>query len=130
MKTKVGEWLEVARIDRKSYERLSTDAELTPAAAFHVHQCVEKLFKAILESKDLPIPKIHDLDRLHALVKDSLTISCDEDVLDDLSRLYIDTRYPSMHGFMPYGKPTLSDIQRYADFASRLYDHIVPMLSD
>jgi HEPN domain-containing protein len=35
---------------------------------FHCQQCAEKYLKGLLEELGLPVPKIHDLDRLRTLL--------------------------------------------------------------
>ncbi|HON78932.1 MAG TPA: HEPN domain-containing protein [Spirochaetota bacterium] len=130
MKKKVREWVELARIDLAAAKRLSGDDLVTSAASFHAHQCVEKLFKALIENADNVVPKIHDLDRLKSQIKGPIDFEFDEDILDDLSRLYIDSRYPSMIGLMPYGRPTIPDTKRYVDFAEKVFESIVTLIGN
>jgi HEPN domain-containing protein len=125
VKEKVQEWIELARIDQAAAEKLLGSEPLSSAASFHAHQCIEKSFKAVMEHTDVLIPKIHDLVRLHHEVKDHLGFECDKDMLDDLSKLYIDSRYPAMMGHMPYGRPSIGDAKRYVDFAGELLKKIV-----
>ena len=47
MRRRAEEWLEYADVDLRSSEKLGDDGNLTRAAAFHAHQCVEKSIKAI-----------------------------------------------------------------------------------
>lgn len=63
VKDKVKEWIELARIDLTAAVKLSGEDLLTPAASFHAHQCVEKLFKALIENADSSVPKIHEVDK-------------------------------------------------------------------
>ena len=130
MKNKVKEWIELAKIDLKAAQTLSRDVYLSPAAAFHAHQCVEKIFKAVIESKDMSVPKAHDLIRLHQIVKNLTGFSYDEDILYDLSRIYIDSRYPTMHGQMSYGRPEISDTVEYIRFAEELLSNILQILKN
>ncbi len=124
MKERVREWIDFARIDLLAIRKLADDENLTTVAAFHAHQCCEKSFKALIEYFEKAVPKIHDLIKLHHDVKEFMHYSPDEDILDDLSRIYIDSRYPSMIGHAPYGKPSLEDIRRYEAFAAELLEHI------
>ncbi len=48
----------------------------------------------------------------------------DIDLLDELSRLYIDSRYPALTGLMPYGRPSLEDATRYVAFSSEICNSI------
>ena len=59
-----------AEIDLLTAEKLLSDEILTQSTAFHLQQCVEKLFKAILENNNILIPKTHNLERLHALIQE------------------------------------------------------------
>ena len=128
MKQKVREWIEFAEIDLLAARKLADDENLTPAASYHAHQCFEKTFKAILENSEKPVQKIHDLSRLYHEVKEIIPLKCDEDVLDDLSKLYIDSRYPAMTGFAPYGKPPLAEVSRFIDSAARLLEQVLKWL--
>ena len=49
MKKQVEERLEFATVDLRSAKKLLEDETLTQSAAFHLHQTVEKAFKAIIE---------------------------------------------------------------------------------
>lgn len=129
MKERVREWIDLAKIDLSAADKLAGDENLTPSAAFHAHQCCEKSFKALIEHLEKPVPKVHDLIRLHQDVMKDMNFSPDEDILDDLSRVYLDSRYPSMIGHAPYGKPTLRDIKRYIAFAAEILEKIVLIVS-
>jgi HEPN domain-containing protein len=63
------EWLARAREDLETVERLLEEKGLTNIAAFHAQQCIEKCFKAVIESSGKPVPRIHDLVRLQALAR-------------------------------------------------------------
>lgn len=89
MKDKVREWIELASVDLAAAVKLENDEYLTPAASFHAHQCIEKAFKAVLELQDRPIRKTHDLALLYLEIKNNISFQCDEDILYDLSRLYM-----------------------------------------
>lgn len=130
MKNKVKEWIELARIDLKAAQTLSGDEYLTSAAAFHAHQCVEKTFKAVIESRDISVPKVHDLPRLYQIVMNLIDFSCGEEILYDLSRIYIDARYPAMTGLMPYGRPEISDAVGYLRFAEEVFSTILQILEN
>lgn len=125
MKGKVREWIELAGIDLAAAEKLIDDETLTAVASFHAHQCIEKSFKALIENEERLIPKIHDLTRLHYEIKNLMKFSCDEDILDDLSRLYIDSRYPAMTGLTPYGRPSVDDAKLYIKSAGFIFSEIL-----
>ncbi|RKX81689.1 MAG: hypothetical protein DRP57_11550 [Spirochaetes bacterium] len=45
-------------------QKLLNEKELTQSVTSHSHQTVEKSLKAILENKNIRIPKTHDLEKL------------------------------------------------------------------
>lgn len=97
-------------------------------ASFHAHQCIEKSFKAILEANNQPIVKIHDLSRLYLEINEIISLPCNEDILDDLSRLYIDSRYPALGGYGAYGKPSTDDVNRYIDSAAKVLSDTIRLI--
>ena len=119
------EWLARAREDLETVERLLDDEGLTNIAAFHAQQCIEKCFKAVIEAAGKPVPRIHDLVRLSALVSEIATIPADETTLIELSTVYLDSRYPATTGFLPSGKPDLQDVRRYHQEAAGIYKAVV-----
>ena len=68
MKKQVEEWLRFAELDLRSAIKLLEDPTLTQNAAFHIHQSVEKCFKAGIENLNVKIPKIHDLEKLQDIL--------------------------------------------------------------
>ena len=61
-------------------------------------------------------------------VKKVYGVGVDENVLDKLDKLYIDARYPSELGLLPYGKPTIADAKEFYRFATDIYDKIKSFL--
>jgi HEPN domain-containing protein len=114
-------WLERAKEDLATVEKLKDDEGLTNIAAFHAQQCVEKCFKAVLEAANKPVPRIHDLVRLAALVAEIDQVQVDETDLIELSTVYLNSRYPVTTGYLPSGKPDLDDIQRFHHIAAGFY---------
>ncbi len=125
MKSKVSEWLDLAGVDLAAAEKLADDEYLTPAVSFHAHQCIEKSFKAILEDNEKPVLKIHDLNRLYFELSGLVELDIDDEVLDDLSKLYVDSRYPSMTGLSAYGKPAIDDARRYIESAAYILSQVL-----
>ena len=117
------EWQRSALADLKNIEHIIKDDFLTHIVAFHSQQCVEKSFKSILEYGNKTVPKKHDLVILHNLIQSILTIE-NEDILDTLNSLYIDSRYPGDLGLLPNGKPTLADAEEFYEFAKEVYDKV------
>ena len=52
---------------------------------FHAQQCAEKYLKALLVSRKIDPPKIHDLTELHALLPDGLLVEFDARLLEELN---------------------------------------------
>lgn len=79
MNTSAKEWLDFANIDLRAAEQLLKDESLTNVVCFHAQQCVEKSFKALIESNgDIP-PKSHDLIRLYGIIENQIQL--EEDIL-------------------------------------------------
>ena len=105
---------------------------LTQSTAFHLQQCVEKSFKAILENNNIRIPKIHNLERIYAMIEeiDSLSLELNEDILDQINDVYIDSRYPGDAGLVPEGKPSLEKINLFYSFVKRIFIDVNEILKD
>ena len=114
------DWLKSAKMDIKNIEYIINDEDLTPIASFHAHQIIEKSLKAYLEFKNQKIPKTHDL----LLLSKKCGINFDEDILDKMNELYIESRYPGDFGLMPYGKPTIKDTLEFFNFAKEVFKKI------
>jgi HEPN domain-containing protein len=128
MKRASAQWLESAEMDLGSIEQIIQRDDLTPVAAFHSQQCVEKCFKAVLEEHSQKVPREHSTLKLYGLVKGLIPPEIDRELLTDLDDLYIEARYPGELGLLPNGKPTREDAQRFYRFAQSLYDQIKQVL--
>jgi len=64
------------------------------------------------------------------MVKPHFDIIQDIDMLDRLDAVYIEARYPSDIGLLPYGKPTIEDANSFNDFAKQIYEQIKARLED
>ncbi len=111
------EWLKAARDDLKVIEAIIDKEELTHMVAFHAQQSIEKSFKALLEQKNLHVPKTHSLQTLAKLNK--LPI---DPLLIDLDSLYIDSRYPGSFGLLPESKPTSKQAKDFFEFALSIFE--------
>lgn len=129
MKTATSFWLQAAESDLKAITRLSGDPELTGVVAFHSQQCIEKTFKAVLEEFGEVSHKIHNLVTLYAIVIRHLPVVADEDLLDILNKLYIDSRYPGAFGWLPDGLPTQEESDEFALAARSIYLFTCKLLS-
>ena len=132
MKRQAEKWLAFAEVDLLTAEKLLDQKMLTQSTAFHLHQCVEKSFKAILENNDIKILRIHNLERLYAQVEliHSISINLDEDILDQINDVYIDTRYPGDTGLVPEGKPSLNKINEFYVFIKNVFNITQTLLKE
>jgi HEPN domain-containing protein len=129
MKKQVEEWLEYAEIDLRSARKLLEDDTLTQSAAFHIHQTVEKSFKAIIENFNKKIPKIHDLEKLLEIITENgLKFNTNTDPILKINNIYIEARYPGDQGLMPNGTPSVSFVEEIYDFADKIYNEIKTIL--
>lgn len=130
MKKRVKEWLKFAKIDLDSAAKLLEDSGLTQSAAFHCQQSIEKSFKAILEEIQNKVPRTHNLEKLFSLVEEcNIELNIDEDVLDAVNSVYIETRYPSDLGLLPDGIPKVETVKRFYDLSNSIFKQIEEKLS-
>ena len=115
----VKSWLESAYYDLENVRFIVDQPHLTHLCAFHAQQCIEKAFKAMIVSKQNKLPKKHDLLMLKSMIKDSLEVE-NEEILEDLNQLYIESRYPGEMGLLPDGKPTIEDAKTFYHFADEM----------
>lgn len=99
MKKLTAAWVRKAESDFRVAKKL---AALRPPAhdevCFHSQQAAEKLFKALLQEWGLPVPKIHELDNLLAMLLPlDATLQVVRRGLRGLSRFAVDYRYPGFH---------------------------------
>lgn len=121
------EWLRAAYDDIGVIKKIVNDPNLTNMSAFHAQQTVEKSIKALLEYHQQTPLKKHDLITLKEKAKEYIKID-EEDILEDLNTLYIESRYPGNLGLLPYGKPTLDDAKRFCIFAEQTFSHICALV--
>ena len=93
----VREWVEKAEADMRTAEREArvTEGPNWDAVCFHAQQAVEKYYKAILQRKDIPFSKTHDLAALLDLILPEYPEwerQCDS--LERLSSFAVEVRYP------------------------------------
>ena len=97
MNATVKEWIDKAESDYNTAWREVRVEDLPnwDAVCFHAQQCAEKLLKAVLISRQVVPPRIHDLVRLSAEVtRTGEEWSWPERDLIILSRASVDLRYP------------------------------------
>ena len=118
------QWLEKASDDLRTITKIIDDEYLTNIVAFHAQQCTEKCFKAILAEKKLNIPRTHDLIVLYKSVKDEIDFLLNDDILDTLSKVYLESRYPFSIGLLPHGNPTQKEAKEFYDFADNIFSEV------
>ncbi len=124
MKKQAKGWLDAAFDDLRVIEEILSEDDLTHMVAFHSQQAIEKAFKAILEEQELNVPKTHDLIPLHNLIKNSIDIDIEIDLLQQINSLYIGARYPSDLGLLPDGKPSKEIAKQMYLLAKEIVEHI------
>ncbi|MDR1923991.1 MAG: HEPN domain-containing protein [Planctomycetaceae bacterium] len=94
--------------------------DLTNVTAFHCQQAVEKYLKAFMVANGMPVIKIHDLVKLNKLICPIKNFELDNDILDLLSQLYTDERYPGGLGILPDGIPDKNEAEKFYSFAKEV----------
>jgi HEPN domain-containing protein len=89
--------------------------------AFHSQQAIEKSLKALIENRNQRVPKIHSIRRLIELVDKN---TYDLELIKLLDSLYIESRYPTNLGLLPYGKPTQEDAKEFFILAKTIFNDI------
>ncbi len=126
----VNEWLAFAYKDLKAVIKLLDDPDLTNVVAFHTHQCIEKSFKAIICLKTETVSQIHNLLRLYGTVRNYCKLDIDMQTLEEISEVYIDSRYPSELGLMPYGSLSVERSSEFYNEAKNIYEQIKKIVVD
>ncbi len=112
MKSQHNEWFEFAKQDYYALKKLDGDEYLTNIVLFHSQQCVEKLFKGILEANGKDVPRIHNTKKLYELVADLIDNPVEVDDLLFIDSVYIESRYPASLGLLPNGHPTFKESKK------------------
>ena len=124
-------WLQYASDDLKSAKVLLAE-EVYNIACFHAQQTVEKLFKAFIAAYDQPIPRIHNLIRLHKICEDLFgdKLEFDNEKLIFLNDVYIDSRYPADFGVLPSGQPDELETKMAYSYAKDINTVIRPLVGE
>lgn len=117
-----------SKLDLENIKYIIDVEHLTSVVAFHAQQSIEKSFKAVIEYQNKKIPKQHDLLKLKHLINNTLSIE-DDDILDSLNTLYLESRYPGDLGLLPYGQPTIEDAKEFYTLALRIFEDVSDMLN-
>ncbi|MEA2072081.1 MAG: HEPN domain-containing protein [Campylobacterota bacterium] len=121
------EWMKASYSDLILIGEIIDNNFLTHMVAFHSQQSLEKSFKAILEYHNEKVPKKHDLLLLKSKIEDYIQID-DENILEDLNELYIESRYPGELGLLPSGKPSSIKAEEFFDFTQDIFNKICIIL--
>jgi HEPN domain-containing protein len=120
-------WLQASYSDLVVIKEIVHNDFLSHMVAFHSQQSIEKSFKALLEFYTNRVPQKHDLILLAELVSQYIDVD-NEDILEDLNELYIDSRYPNSFGLLPNGKPTLENAKEFYLFADDIFYRVCKIL--
>ena len=121
MKKRVEGWLSSANDDLKIIKNSIHDESLGNMIAFHCQQSIEKCFKSILEAKEQEVLRSHNLILLREKASMFLSYEIEQEDIDLLNELYIDSRYPTDFGLLPDGKPTSDIVNRFYQLALTIY---------
>ncbi len=121
-------WLVAAEDDLLAAKQLIKQPRLSNLCIFHCQQCLEKSFKAMMEEKDIPFIKSHDLLKLRKLISLELN-HYDENILKVISEAYLDARYPGDLGLLPNGKPTVKETEEFISISEKISMKIRDLLS-
>jgi len=129
MKKLTEDWLKAAQDDLDVIARIIKDDHLSHIVAFHAQQCLEKLFKAVIEEHDIETQKIHKLVTLYGRIESFLRVEMDLQLLKTLDSLYIEARYPGELGLLPNGRPTQADAERFNAYADIVFERVSKYLN-
>ena len=124
------EWLRKAKDDLDVIEEIKNKKHLTNMVAFHAQQAIEKSLKAIIDEFNLGFVKIHQIERLLEIVKEHLEAKTDNEIVQMLDSLYIESRYPVDIGLLPDGKPSEEDANKFFEFAILIYRSVKKKLEE
>lgn len=116
------EWLKAAIDDLGVIEKIISDESLTHMVAFHSQQAIEKSLKAVMEEYEMETVRIHNLERLLEITGKHIEIKIDILIIEQLDKLYIDSRYPADLGLLPDGKPGMEDAEKFYAAAQSAYE--------
>ncbi len=127
MKDGARSWMAFADRDLEAAKILLDNEYVSNVVLFHCQQYIEKCLKAILEEHQIQIPKIHSVVRLYGIINEKIELkfTIDEDHLNLIDDIYIDTRYPSGLGLLPSGFPSKEEAVEVLNIAKNIYDNIL-----
>lgn len=129
MKELTHDWLKLAFDDLQTSSLLLKENLLTGVVAFHSQQCIEKVFKAILEENNKEVFRTHDLIKLYNNIKELVPIEINIDLMRKINEAYSDTRYPGEMGLLPSGQPSKNEAEEFYNLAKYIYTEIKEKLT-
>lgn len=114
MQKLTAEWVHKAEADWLAAHRLDEEQpRLNDAICFHAQQAAEKYLKALLQELGLPVPRIHDLEKLLDLLlpHDSPLRGLRRSSVF-LSQFAVDYRYPGESAKTRQAKAALRSVNR------------------
>jgi HEPN domain-containing protein len=106
MKPLTGEWIEKAEADFR-HVILARDAQVPgyDLVCFLAQQCAEKYVKGVLQEREVPFPKTHDLRVLVGLLTPpAAQLDALVDRLDQVTAWAVDVRYPGFFASAEHAK--------------------------
>jgi len=125
MKEEIGRWKDQADADLKSAKN-SLKSKDYYLAAFMCQQSAEKILKALFLKKHNELRRIHDLAYFAKKLElsENLIAKCEE-----LSKVYIETRYPDIGGGeIPAKKFSKGDAEKFLKIAKEVLKCVKKML--
>jgi len=116
MKEEIKRWMRLADEDFDS-AKINFYNKKYYVCAFLCQQCAEKSLKALFIKKEEKVPKVHDLVFL------GKKIGLNEDLLkecDELSKVYIETRYPDVGEKLPFEKFDKIKTKKFLEISEKL----------
>jgi HEPN domain-containing protein len=116
-----GAWMFFANNNLMAAENLIDYEELTGEVAFLCQQAIEKYLKAFLTKHKISFQKTHDLPKLYSQAKGIKDLGINEELLEDLIDLYVESRYPTDVALLEGGLlPSVEKAKTYLDFAKNI----------
>lgn len=101
---KTNSWLTLAEEDLL-WAKSSFEDKILRGACFAAQQAAEKALKAFLISKNIPVPKVHDLVALNEIcAKHDVEFQNLEEACNTLLPYYLSTRYPDVAQFEEFSE--------------------------
>jgi HEPN domain-containing protein len=122
----VNQWLEKADNDLRTAKHTLMIEDHCPfdTVCFHLQQAVEKYCKAFLISKNIVLPKSHDLTEIIQLFPGETKRSVSISDLAELNPYAVEARYPG-----PWEPITHEDAIQALEIADKIISHITILLN-